>query len=96
MSSLHVSFWVRGGDEEVVHVDDKPSLSDHIVEGVIHELLEYSGGGAKAKEHDGRFKKSFMDDESCLPLVTILNADIVVSPINIKLGEVVSIFQLVH
>ena len=37
-----------------------------------------------------------MGDESCLPLVTILDADVVVSPTNIKLGEVASIFQLVH
>ena len=37
-----------------------------------------------------------MGDESCLPLVAVFDADIVVSPTNIEFGEVVSIFQLVH
>ena len=28
--SLGVGFWVGGGDEEVVHVNDEPSFSDHV------------------------------------------------------------------
>ena len=91
-----VSFWVRGGNKEVVHVDNEPSLSDHVSEGVIHESLECGGGVTKTKEHDGRFEESFMDDEGCLPLVTVLDADVVVSPLNIEFDEVASIFQLVH
>ena len=27
-----VGLWVGGGDEEVIHVDDEPSLSDHVPE----------------------------------------------------------------
>ena len=42
-SLLSIEFWVRGGNEEVVHVDDEPSLSDHISKGVIHKLLEVAG-----------------------------------------------------
>ena len=30
--SFGMGFKVRGGNEEVVHVDDEPSLSDHIME----------------------------------------------------------------
>ena len=37
-----------------------------------------------------------MHDEGHFPLVTIFDMDIVVSPMNVKLGEVVNIFQLVH
>ena len=37
-----------------------------------------------------------MGDEGHLPLVTILDADIVVPPMNIELSEVASVFQLVH
>ena len=37
-----------------------------------------------------------MGDEGRLPLVAIFDTDIVISPMNIKLGEVASIFQLVH
>ena len=91
-----MSFWVRGGDEEVVHIDDEPSLSDHILEGVVHESLECSGGVAKAKEHDRRFKESFVGDKGRLPLVTIFDADVVIPPSNVELGEVASVFQLVY
>ena len=37
-----------------------------------------------------------MHDEGHFPLMAIFDADIVVSSANIKLGEVVSIFQLIH
>ena len=37
-----------------------------------------------------------MGDEGRLPLVTILDVDIIVPLVNIELGEVVSVFQLVH
>ena len=94
--SFSVGFWVRGGDKEVIHVDDEPSFGDHISEGVVHELLERGRGVAKAKEHDGWFKESFVGDEGRLPLVTIFDVDVVVPPSNIKFSEVASIFQLVH
>ena len=91
-----MSFQVRRGDEEVIHIDDKPSFSDHVLEGVVHKSLERGRGVAKAKEHDCWFEKSLVCDESCLSLMTIFDSDIVVSPTNVKLGEVASIFQLVH
>ena len=55
-----------------------------------------SGGVAKAKKHDGGFEESFVGDEGRLPLVAILDADVIIPPANVKLGEVASIFQLVH
>ena len=94
--SLSVGFHVRGGNKEVVHIDDEPSFSDHVSEQVVHEPLECGGGVAKTKEHDSGFKESLVGDEGCLPLMTIFDVDIVVPPSNIKLSEVVSIFQLVH
>ena len=47
-----VSFWVRRDNEEIVHVDDEPSLSNHVPKRVVHELLECGRGVAEAKEHD--------------------------------------------
>ena len=35
---------VVGEDEEAIHVDNQPSFSNHVSEGVIHESLE-SGRG---------------------------------------------------
>ena len=43
-----------GGDEEVIHVDDEPSFSDHVPERVIHEPLEGGGGELQAEEYDCR------------------------------------------
>ena len=94
--SLCMGLRVRGGNEEVVHVDDESSLSDHVSEGVVHESLEHGRRVAETKEHDGWFKESFVSDESCLPLVTILDLDVVIPSSNIELGEVVGVFQLVH
>ena len=96
MSLFGVGCRIRGGNKEVIHVDDEPSFCDHVSERVIHESLECGRGVAKAKEHDSQFKESFVGDEGCLPLVAILDMDIVVSPTNVKLSEVASIFQLVH
>ena len=31
---------IREINEEVIHVDDEPALCNHIVERVVHELLE--------------------------------------------------------
>ena len=79
---------VGGKDEEVVHIDDKPPFGDHVMERVIHESLEGSGGVSQTKEHNCGFKQPLMGDEGCLPLVTILNSYIVVPPSNIKFGEI--------
>ena len=43
MSSLDMGGLIRGECEEIVHVDDKPSFSDHVSEGVIYEALECGG-----------------------------------------------------
>ena len=78
---------VGGIDEEVIHIDDKPSFSDHIAERVVHEPLKSGGGVGKPKEHDGRFEESLMGDEGCFPLVTILDPYVVVSPSHVEFSE---------
>jgi hypothetical protein len=83
---LRMSSVIRGKDQEIVHVNYKPSFGNHVMEGVVHELLESRGGIIHAKEHNRRFKKSFMSDEGALPLISVLDADIVVAPSNIKFG----------
>ena len=47
---------VGGIDEEIVHVDDEPSLSNHIAEGVVHEPLKGGGRVGEPEEHDCGFK----------------------------------------
>ena len=78
---------VGGVDEEVIHIDDEPPFGNHVVERVVHEALEGSGGVGEPKEHHGGFKESFMGDEGCFPLVTVLDPYIVVPPLDVKFGE---------
>ena len=87
---------IREEYEKIIHVDDKPSFDNHILEGVIHEMLECGGGVVETKEHNGRFEQSFVCDEGCLPLMPILDADIVVSPSNVKLGEMFYVLEFIN
>ena len=94
------AFFMKGGvggvDEGIVHIDDKSSFGNHVAEGVIHEALEGSGGVGEPEEHYSGFKKSFMGDEGCFPLVTVLDLYIVVPPLNVKFGEDLGILQFVY
>ena len=78
---------VGGVNEEVIHVNDKPSFCDHIVKRVIHEVLESGRGIGETEEHYHRFEESFMDDKGSFPLMSIFDLDIIVSPLDIELGE---------
>ena len=74
-------------DEEIIHIDDEPSFSNHIAKGVVHETLEGSGGIGESKEHHGWFKESLVGNEGGFPLVSVFDPYIVVSPPNIEFGE---------
>ena len=84
-----------GVDSEVVHIDLEPALSNHICEDVIHERLERRWSITKTKEHNGGFEKSKRSDECSLPLVFLMNADIVKSPSDVKFGEYGGVFHVV-
>ena len=88
--------FIGGEYEESVHVDDKPSFSNHVSEGIVHKMLKCGGEVVETKEHDGGFGQSFVGDKGCFPLMSVLDADVVVPPSNIKLSEVLCIFEFVN
>ena len=90
-----VGFFVGGGNKEVVHINDKPSFGDHVVERVVHESLEHCRGVGKPEEHYCRFEEAFVCDEGGLPLVAILDADVVVPPADIKLSKQFGVLEFV-
>ena len=90
-----MGFFVRGEDKEVVHINDEPFLGDHVSEGVVHESLEGCRRVGKSEEHYRRFKEAFVRDEGGLPLVAILDANIVIPPANVKLSKQFGIFKFV-
>ena len=59
------------------------SLHDEVMEGVIHHGLECSGAIGEAKEHDQQFEQPLVCPECCLPLISFLNAHIVIAPADI-------------
>ena len=73
-------------------LNDKPSFSNHVSEGIRHEMLECGGGVGHAEEHDSWFIESTMGDEDSFPLVTFLDMDIVVLPLHIKLSKDLCVF----
>ena len=50
-------------------------------------MLEGGRGVGETKEHDSRFKEAFVGNKSSLPLVSILDMDIVIFPLYIKFGK---------
>ncbi|KIL57513.1 hypothetical protein M378DRAFT_87776, partial [Amanita muscaria Koide BX008] len=54
----------------VVHIDNDPSFIYHVLEVGIHHGLE---------KHDSWFEESSWRDECCLPFVSFLNPNIVVT-----------------
>ena len=78
---------IRGEDEQVVHVNQEPSFGNHVSEGVVHEPLERGWGIHHPEAHYHGLEEPLMDGKCSLPLVSILDSYIVVSPPDIKLGE---------
>jgi hypothetical protein len=87
---------IWGEDKEVVHVNDKPSFGNHVLEGIIHESLEGGRRVVYSKEHDGGFEESFMSNEGAFPLVAFFDADIVISPLYVELGKDFDSFEFIN
>ena len=94
-SAFTVGLFVWREEEEVVHIDNEPSFSDHITERVVHELLECRRGVGKSKEHYHWFEEAFVCDEGGFPLVAVFDADIVISPMDVELGEQFGVLEFV-
>ena len=50
----------------------------------------------KTEEHDSGFKETKGGDKCGFPLILFVNADVVVSPSNIKLGEQSGILHVIN
>ena len=91
-----VKCWISlSVDAEVVHIDLKPTFSDHISKYVVHKCLERGWGIAESKEHNCGFKESERSDKCSLPLIHFLNLDVVIPPTDVKFGEQGGILHVV-
>jgi len=80
---------------EVVHVDDEPPFRNVVGEDMVHEHLKGRWRVALAKEHNHGFVEPIRSGESSLPLVSLLNLNIVIPPPDIKFGEIPGVFERV-
>ena len=54
---------------------------------MVHESLEGGESVAKSEEHNSGFKESHRGDKGSLPLIFLLDTNVVISPTNIKFCE---------
>ena len=80
---------------QVVHIDLEPSFGNHIGKNMIHECLKSRRGVAEPKEHYSWFKEAKRSDECHFPLVFLPNANVVIAPSNIKLGEQCRVLHII-
>ena len=82
-------------DAEVIHIDFKPTFSDHISKDVVHKCLEHGWGIAESEEHDCGLKEFERSDKRSLPLIRFSNSDVVIPPTDVKLGEQGGVLHIV-
>ncbi|KAG6875721.1 hypothetical protein C0993_007798, partial [Termitomyces sp. T159_Od127] len=82
-------------DEDVVKVYAHYTLHDEVPEDVIHHCLESGRTVDESKEYDEGFKQSTIGPEGSLPLISFLNAHVVVAPSNIQFGEVLHSLEVI-
>ena len=72
--------------EYVVQVDDQKFVEE-VAEDVVHEGLEGGWGIGETEGHDEGFKMTIACAESCLPFISLSNANEVVSASKVEFGE---------
>jgi hypothetical protein len=73
-------------DNAIVHIDVEVPASDLFFEVIVYHGLKSRGGIGKAKEHYCRFEESFTSLEGSLPLIALLDPDVIVAPMDVELG----------
>ena len=73
-------FYRLGVYQDVVHVNSYVTLINEIFEDVVHHRLEGSWAVGEAKEHDQGFKEASIHPEDGLPLISLSDPYIVISP----------------
>ena len=74
-------------NQNVIHIYCDPAFFKFLGENGVHHGLEGGRGIGKAKEHYFWLKQALISNERCFPLVSFLDADIIVSPTDIHFRE---------
>jgi hypothetical protein len=82
-------------NEDVVKVNTDVSFHDEVLEAVVHHSLEGGGRISESEKYHQGFKEPVIRTKSCLPLITFLHLNIVVTPTYVELGKVLRTAKLV-
>ena len=85
-----------GVDQNVIQIDNDHTFRNELPEQVVHHGLEGRRAVGQSEEHHQRFKESARSPKCGLPLVTLLDPDVVETPPDVELGEVASVPEFVH
>ena len=89
-------FFCLSKDKDVVQIDDYVSFMHKFPECFVHVTLEGCRGVGETKEHDRWLEESLISSESCLPLITFLDPDVIITPSDIKFGKEARVLGLVN
>ena len=81
-------FYHPGVYQDVIHANSYMTLINEIFEDVVHHHLEGSRAVGEAKQHDQGFEEASIHPEGSLPLVSLFDPYIVISPLYVQLCEV--------
>ncbi|KAG5353619.1 hypothetical protein C0989_004728 [Termitomyces sp. Mn162] len=94
-SDLMVFLQCFGIDEDVVQVHTHYTLCYEVPEDVIHHGLEGGGAVSESEEHNKQLEQSLVSLEGGLPLISFLNAHVVVTLPDIQFSKVLHIPEVV-
>lgn len=86
-------------DDDVIHVDNDtsgPCFADHVTENFIYEGLKCCWAIHHSKEHYHGFVETERNSEYSFPLISIFDANVVISCMDIKSCEVFSTFESIE
>jgi len=83
-------------NEYVIQIDADHTFGDQVLEYLVHHGLKGGWTIGETEEHNQRFEKSSVCAKGSLPLITFLDADIVVPPPDIEFGDVLRTSESVN
>ena len=72
---------------QVVHVNDKPTFPDVVSKVEVHKCLKRRWRATKSEKHHRWLEQSKRRDEGSLPFITLLDLNVIISPLYVKLGK---------
>jgi len=81
-------FGLTTKDKDVIHVNGHYPFVNKLFEHVLHHHLKGGRVICQAEEHNQGFKETLVHPEGSLPLVSLFNMHVIVSPTDVQFCEI--------